>query len=348
VGSVSNYDHPNFLHDQYVTEQIARHEAAAKITAAALSTTPQERAATEAATRKIVGLYLAALRTSRPDRDAEATQLAKTPWHGGAYYVSTVARGKNTRVRPKVKKAKTARSPKLGAQSTPTDQQGQQEALEATASLLSTVEGDNKLAGLKKNAMRRRLENAFENLKAKAEGADREFNDVAYKFLLGKVSNRMYDAGECAVTEHDVTNHILFEVFQNLYKVRNIYSHLCNAAWKQGGKAFTRNIEDRKMHQPLMVEVEDEQGKTDKVDNPGIRGNVEYKRGGKVVFQEERPQFRRDLPAFIQGKDLEICNGIRANHSYAEIAENTGMTVPAIKSRVAQMKRRYLETKSAN
>jgi hypothetical protein len=66
----ARYDHPNFPYGQFVAEEAARHEAATKITAAALATTPEERAQTADDARLIVGLYLGALRTSRPHRDA--------------------------------------------------------------------------------------------------------------------------------------------------------------------------------------------------------------------------------------------------------------------------------------
>jgi hypothetical protein len=41
-----DYSHPNYSYDQYVAEEASRFAAAAKVTAAALSTTPEERAQT--------------------------------------------------------------------------------------------------------------------------------------------------------------------------------------------------------------------------------------------------------------------------------------------------------------
>jgi hypothetical protein len=215
---------------------------------------------------------------------------------------------------------------------------------------LEDIEGTNKFAGLKKASMRERLEKAFANLKANVVGADREFYSgdvgVGYKFVLGKVSNQMYDAGECAMDQHDVTNRILWELSKNIHKVRDIYKYLSSAAWKQGGTAFTENLEDRKIHEPLMVEVEDEEEEPEKVDNPGIRGNVVYKRGGKRVFQESRPQFPRVLPAFIQGTDLQMCSYYREGYTYEKIARVMCMTVPAVKLRFARMRTTIAEMKS--
>jgi len=196
------------------------------------------------------------------------------------------------------------------------------------------IEGKDKFAGLKKAAMKKRLEKAFANLKANVVGADREFYSsdvgVAYKFVLGRVSNQMYDAGECATDQRDVTNRILYDLSKNIHGVRDIYKHLSSAAWKQGGKAFTKNNEDRDTHVPLMVDEENEDGETYMEDNPELLGNVRYKRGGKVVFQESRPQFPRVLPEFIQGDDLKVCQYRRDNYSYARIAGVLCTTVPAI------------------
>jgi len=341
----ARYDHPNFRYDQFVAEEAARSEAATKVTAAALATTPEENAERADNAKLIVGLYLGALRASRPYRDAEADRLAKTPHRSGAYYVNLVPSEKSTLVKPKVKvkRAKRkAKSPtdalgrKSGTQSTSTEQQERQEAALLNSVDPADIEGTNKLAGQKKAAMRKRLEKAFENLKAKVAGADREFYDgdigVGYKFVLGKVANRMYDAGECSATEHDVTNNILFEFSQNIDKVQNVYSYLANAAWRQGGRAFTENLEDRDTHDPLMVKVENEEGKLEKVDNPGLRGDVVYKRGGKRVFQDSPLRFRRVLPDFIHGVDLKICNYIREGYNYAKIGPLVGLTDAGVES----------------
>src|ERR1700712_4589753 len=80
-----DYSHPNYSYDQYVAEEAARYAAAAKVTAAALATSPEEKASNADKTKLTVGRYLDALRTSQEDRDAEADRLAKTPYRGGAY-----------------------------------------------------------------------------------------------------------------------------------------------------------------------------------------------------------------------------------------------------------------------
>jgi hypothetical protein len=219
-----------------------------------------------------------------------------------------------------------------GVSPAPTERQGQQEG---PAPKLSDIEGTNKLAGLKKDAMKERLEKAFENLKKGVAGAEHEFYTPAYKFVLGKVSNRMWNTrGECATTEQDVANNILWEVSKSVEKIEDIYSHLCKAAWNQGSKAFTENNEHRDTHEPLIVEVEEEDG-TYKEDNPLIHLN------------ELRPIFRRALPPFIQGDNLAICGYIREDYDYAKIAKIMSMTLPAIKQRVAWMRNRIAEMKAA-
>lgn len=331
TGSTDRYWQPDFRYDQYVAEEAARYAAAAKVTAAALATTLEERELTALDTKLIVLLYMDALRTSRPNRDAEADSLAKTPWRGGAYYVNLVEPQKSTRVKPKVKKPKSTRRAKAGTQSTPTKQQEQQGPI---------------------LPMKERLYKAFENLKAKVNGAEHEFyngnNGVAYKFVLSKVSKRMLDAGECATTEQDITNNILWELScRNLDEIKDIYKTLCSAAKKQGGKAFLENLEDRETHDPIMVENEGEDGETYMADNPAMHGDVRYKRNGNPVFQESRPQFPRVLPEFIKGDNLRICQLIREDHSYARIAEIMSTTVAAVKQRVAWMAKRIAEMKAA-
>jgi hypothetical protein len=154
----------------------------------------------------------------------------------------------------------------------------------------------------------------------------------------------MLDAGECAKDQHDVTNRILSELSRrNLDEIKDIYKFLCTAAKNQGGEAFTDNLEDRDTHEPLMVEVEDDDGKTYMQDNPAMHGDVRYKKGGKVCFQDSRPVFPRVLPEFIQGENLEICGYIREDKTYAEIAEIMSMTLPAVKQRVAWMRNRNLQ-----
>jgi hypothetical protein len=282
----------------------------------------------------IVSLYLAAYQESRPYRDAAADILAKTPYTGSAYFINLVEPKKNTRVKPKVKKPKSARRAKAGTQSTPHGQQGQQEAPEAP-----------------QDTTKQRIYKAFENLKAKVNGAQHEFydnNGVAYKFVLRMVSKRMMDAGECAMDQHDVTNNILWELSRrNLDEIQDVHKYLCSAAKKQGGKAFLENLEDRKTHESVMVENEGEDGKIYMEDNPAMHGDVRYKHGGNPAFQESRPQFPRVLPEFIQGDNLKICQYIRENYTYERIAEILCMTVAAVKMRVAWMRKTIEEMQAA-
>jgi hypothetical protein len=323
MGAVSaiQYDHPNFPYAQYVAEEAARYEAAQKVTAAALATTPEERELTALDTKLIVLLYLDALRTSQEDRDAEADRLARIPYGGGAYYTNLVAPIKSTKKKAKVKRAKSDRRAKTGTRTTPKEQQGQQGPI---------------------LPMKERLYLAFENLKAKVAGSEREFyGGVGYEFVLKIVSKRMLDAGECATTEQDITNHILWELSRrNLDEIKDVYKCLSSAAKKQGGKAFLDNLEDRETHEPVLVEREDEDGGDPyKEDNPAMHGDVRYRHGGKPVFQESRPHFPKVLPEFIQGDNLRICQYIREDYSYAKIAEVLCMSVAAVKQRVAWMKR---------
>ena len=260
----ARWAHPNFCYDQYVALEAARYEAAAKVTAAALARTQEERSRTAAETKLIVDLYLDAFEASRPIRDAEAHQLAMTVWPGGSYYTNLIEPKKSTQRKEKVKRAKKARRGKTGTKSTPTEQQ------EQAGPILP---------------MKERIYKAWENLKAKVDGSETEFYDadkgVGYKFVLRQVSKRLMDTpGECATDQHDVVNRILYEVSQNIDKVQDIYKVLCSAAKKQGSQAFLDNTADRKMHEGLMIEVLNEQGKSEMVDNPAIGGVV---RTGMVV-----------------------------------------------------------------
>ena len=98
------------------------------------------------------------------------------------------------------------------------------------------------------------------------------------------------------------------------------------------------------MHESILVEMEDEDGKTYMEDNPAMHGDVRYKHGGKIVFQESRPQFPRVLPEFIQGDNLRICQYYRENYSYAKIAQVMCMTLPAVKQRFVWMRNRIAKS----
>src|SRR5207248_1226944 len=108
--------------------------------------------------------------------------------------------------------------------------------------------------------------------------------------------------------------------WQHISEVRNVYPYLANLAFANGKAAFKRNIADRKMHVPVIVEKEGEDGESYLEDNPllHVRGYFEH---------------RRDLPAFIQGVDLQICNYIREDHDYGRIAEILSMTEAAVERR---------------
>jgi hypothetical protein len=250
------------------------------------------------------------------------------------------------RVGPKVKRAKSARKAKSDTQSTSTERQQQQDAIPVDMTLTPTVKGEDKLARIKKAATKNRLEKAFENLKKRVAGADHEFNTVAYKFVLGRVSNRMWDSkGECANTEQDVANNILFELHEKLTRdpdsVRSIYGYLANAAYKQGSRALTENNDDRDMHEPLMVEVGG--------DDRDSGGEETYMQDNPLIHLNElRPIFRRELPAFIQGDNLRICEYIRENYTYERIAEILCMTLAAVKQRVVWMRRTIEKMRAAD
>jgi hypothetical protein len=84
-----------------------------------------------------------------------------------------------------------------------------------------------------------------------------------------------------------------------------------------------------------------------KVEHPGIHGSIQFKRNGKVTYQVSRPQFPRELPEFIQGDDLKICQYRREGHSYGRIAEIMSTTENAVKKRIQKMYNRNQEMKAA-
>jgi hypothetical protein len=202
------------------------------------------------------------------------------------------------------------------------------------------IEGTNKIAGSTKIATREHIEKSFVDLKNNVYGAEDVFYTAAYKLVLGKVLNKMYDAaarGECTETHEDIAGDIMMQLFKNISKVNNIYPYLCKLAWNQGKAAFTNNIEDRKKHVPVVVEVED--GGDEAGGNSGP-----YKEQNLLLNPKDYPiEFRRKLPAFIQGVDLQICDYIREGYDYGKIADVLSMKESAVAKRVQGMRKQIEE-----
>jgi DNA-directed RNA polymerase specialized sigma24 family protein len=352
MGSVSNiqfdpacYDHPNFPYDQFVAEEAARYETAAKVTAVALATTPEERAAKADDARLIVGLYMDALRTSRPYRDAEAASLAKTPHRGGAYYFNLVAPEKSTRVGPKAKRAKSARRAKSGTQSTPTDQQGQQDAILPDSALYAidqsidpSLKGEKRQIEIARKRNQVRIETAFRNLIEKKTGAEDAWYHFMLKFGSSRMNNCLMDLGEASVTPDDLAQRFALKVhaaMPQLLKMPEgeIYPYLITMRRNVSVDGFNEIKEETDSRVPLLVEKEDDEGESYLEDNPLIH------------LRNYPMEHRRQLPKFIKGRNLEICGYIREDYTYEKIARVLSMKVSAVKTRIWRMSKTIQEMK---
>src|ERR1700722_6650393 len=81
---------------------------------------------------------------------------------------------------------------------------------------------------------------------------------------------------------------------------------------------FNKGISESKARVPFLVENKD----GDTMENP------------ELYPTEMPPEHQRELPEFIQGKDLKICEYIREGYDYAKIAQILSMTEKAVKHRV--------------
>jgi DNA-directed RNA polymerase specialized sigma24 family protein len=115
---------------------------------------------------------------------------------------------------------------------------------------------------------------------------------------------------------------------------KSFYPWLHKICHRAACSAYKKTKKINRKHVPLLVDKEDDDGKVYKEDNPMIH------------MRSFLVEHRRELPAFIQGVDLQICQYIRENYSYERIAEILSMTLAAVKMRIARMRKTIEEMRA--
>jgi len=227
---------------------------------------------------------------------------------------------------------------------------------EATAAKLATIEGGNKHAGLKKAVTKEAAENVYASWSGLPKDdrtgtlAEQRLFQLVTKVAKAKTGKYLYSCDEVANDADDYAQKIAIKVWEEIAtfkgESKSFYPWLHKMCHRAACSAYKEIKKINKMHEPLLVDKEDDDGKVYLEDNPAMHGGVMFKRNGSVTFQQELQQFRRELPAFIQGIDLEICGYIREGHSYERIAEILSMTLAAVKMRIARMRKTIEEMRT--
>lgn len=145
----------------------------------------------------------------------------------------------------------------------------------------------------------------------------------------------------------DYAQEVAIEVWGNLDKfsgnVDSFYPWLHRICYTAGTRAYNNDKGNLDKSAPLFVEDED----GDEVDNPVVHGSSGIKRNGKPVLKHTRPVHRRELPEFIQGTDLKICQYIREGYDYSKIGEVLSITEVAVTKRIAKIRKKIEDMKNA-
>jgi DNA-directed RNA polymerase specialized sigma24 family protein len=162
--------------------------------------------------------------------------------------------------------------------------------------------------------------------------------ELVTKFAKGKIDNRFWDAEEVDKTSDDYAQQVAIYVWEHLSDFnggsKSFYPWLHRICFTKGWDALNETNEYTDARVPLLVEMEGDDGGVDLMENPLIRP------------QERRPMFRKVLPPFIQGVDLQICNYIREGYGYKRIAKVMSLTVAAVTIRIAKMRAKIAAMKA--
>jgi DNA-directed RNA polymerase specialized sigma24 family protein len=189
------------------------------------------------------------------------------------------------------------------------------------------------------------VENAYGGFVAGTVNQD-AFLTATRKFALRWVSWQFKGCEQHGQTEDDITQIAMVKMWNALPTFKD-----SSEGFVPWFRTIIKNtlkdtketsLKESMRHAPLFIVNED----GDEADNPGMYGTIQYRRNGKVAYQEPLPQHARPLPEFIQGLDLQICQYIREGYNYEKIARVLSTTEPAIEARVRKMRNKIEEMKA--
>jgi hypothetical protein len=188
------------------------------------------------------------------------------------------------------------------------------------------------------NRNRNSIETTYANLLYNKEGAEAAFLKAVTALARSKISGRIFDLPEGCNNADDFSQEAALKVWKMLPThyggVDTIYRHVHRIIFAMREEAYHQIQDEAYIKVPLLLEKEGEEGESYFEDNP-------------LLHPREYLTHRRELPGWIQGLNLEICQLIREDYDYSRIAEVLCMTLPAVKQRVEWMRNKIEEMKNA-
>jgi DNA-directed RNA polymerase specialized sigma24 family protein len=210
---------------------------------------------------------------------------------------------------------------------------------------LSTDEEDGghskNLAILKHRISKAKLQQAYSDYigrlspdsKLYAEDAEHNFLEAVTKFAKGKVEVGIYELPEWVKTADDYSQLVADKVRRGVDKVTGgpsgFFAWLTTVCKTVSIDAFKeiKDQTDRKVD--FMVEVEDENGEKEWVQNPIVTNFLEYDEGTGMVDLD-----RKELPTWdIKGEDGVIVKRLNEGVSCAKIAKELGLNPATVRKR---------------
>ncbi|MBN9615250.1 MAG: hypothetical protein BGO25_18175 [Acidobacteriales bacterium 59-55] len=330
--SIPQYDQPSYPYQQYVEEEAARYDVDLKARIAVLAKRNcRPSIHVPRLVERIVWTY-----SNKAERMAEAHRLAMTPWPVFNPPIQLVPPTKSTHVQheeddePLEAKypSEEAEGENKGVTVSPDEREERQEAIADDPAPVNSPK-------ILLRANKRTVTAAFDDFLANKPYAADAVIDQSTRFAKWVIGYKLVDQAEGAITPDDAANEVGLKVWQALSTFvgdsEDFWKWLNKVCKNKSLDTFSNHCDEFTGRLPLMLE--DEDGFSEQ--NP-------------LLNRDQRQQYIRELPDWIQGTDLWICKLIRANRSYAEIGNLLHITEPAVRQRVAKMRMRSLAEAKAS
>lgn len=176
---------------------------------------------------------------------------------------------------------------------------------------------------------------AYDNYVAKVPDAETHLIGLSLQYVRRTIRSSMENLPEGMADFEDVSSKLIEKIWQSLPAFRGdslAFFKWVNKVQKNAGIDGVRQTKRETGNKvPLLVEFED--------------GDIEQ---NPLIDRQQKQQYIRKLPDWIQGTDLMICGLIRDGRTYAEIGKFCHISEAAVKERVAKMKKRNLEETKAS
>jgi DNA-directed RNA polymerase specialized sigma24 family protein len=205
-------------------------------------------------------------------------------------------------------------------------------------------------APLKRKPLSERLEESYAGF-LKGVVSEDDFLTVSRHFALKRAHRKFRGCDQFGQTPEDITQEAMRGMWRSLHTFNQEksgffvwFQRIVDNAVKD---AKSGSMKEDMRHAPYFLTNK----AGEEFEHPGMYGSIEFKRGGngegsEVCYQNPMPQFQRELPEFIQGTDLKICQYIREGYDYEKIGEVLGLSEKAVSRRIARMRKEVQEIKA--